>query len=93
VVDERYVWDERSYDAVAGAGLGWQLVQQILRTRPRIRNHIGAVLRVVAQADDGQWIAVVLIEERDDEYLVVSARRLEPDEAAAARQMIERGGQ
>jgi hypothetical protein len=91
VVDEWYRWDETSYDAVGAAGLGWQTVQEILRTRPRIRTHIGAVLRIVAQAHDGRWIVVALIEERDDESLVVSARLLNLDEITVAIQMIERG--
>ena len=92
MVGERYVWDETSYDTVAAARLNWQVVQEVLRTHPRVRLHIGAVLRIVAQASDGRWIVVALIEERDDEYLVVSARLLNPDEIAAAIQMIERGG-
>jgi hypothetical protein len=92
VVDERYVWDEASYDTIVAAGLRWQVVQEVLRARPRIRTHTGAVLRIAAQAGDGRWIVVALIEEGDDEYLVVSARPLEPDEAAAAVRMIERGG-
>jgi len=92
-VDEFYVWDEASYDAVAAAGLSWQLVQQILRTRPRIRTHVGAVLRILAQAPDGRWIVVALIEQTDDEYLVVAARPLDADETDAAQRMIERKGQ
>jgi hypothetical protein len=66
-------------------------VQLILRTRPRIRTHIGAVLRVVAQAPDGRWIIVSLIEQDDDTYLVVAARDLTVEESTAAQRMIEGG--
>lgn len=91
MVDEYYVWDDASYDAVAAAGLDWRLVQLILRTRPRIRTHIGAVLRVVAQAPDGRWIVVSLIEQEDDTYLLVGARELDVAESTAAQRMIEGG--
>lgn len=87
-VRETYVWDEDSYQAVAAAGLRWQAVVAVLRARPRIRSHIGAVLRIAAPADDGRWIVVALVERHDDEYLVVSARPLAPDEAATAARMI-----
>jgi hypothetical protein len=50
---------------------------------------LGSVLRVAAQAADGRWIGVALIEEADDEYLVVSARELSPSEVAAVTRMIE----
>ncbi len=90
-MDEYYVWDEASYDAVTAAGIDWRLVQLILRTRPRIRTHIGAVLRVVAQTPDGRWIIVSLIEQDDDTYLVVAARELTAEESTAAQRMIEGG--
>ena len=93
VVHDRYIWDEHSYDTVAANGLGWQAVQEILLyTTPRVRSHIGALLRVAAPDRDGRWIVVTCIEEQDNEYLVVSARFLEPDEAADAARMIEGGG-
>jgi hypothetical protein len=92
VVDEWYVWDETSYDSIVAAGLRWQVVQEVLRARPRIRTHTGAVLRVAARAGDGRWIVVALVEQGDDEYLVVSARLLSPAEATAAVRMIESGG-
>jgi hypothetical protein len=63
----------------------------VLRARPRLRQHIGAVLRIAAQASDGRWIAVALIEEDDDEYLVVSARELDTAEQQAVQHMIEGG--
>lgn len=49
------------------------------------------MLRVAAQAGDGRWIAVALVEEENDEYLVVSARELDADEVAAVEKMIEGG--
>jgi hypothetical protein len=88
-VGETYRFDERSYDALAAAGIGWQMALEVLRARPRLRHHIGAVLRIAAQANDGRWVAVALIEEDDDEYLVVSARELDAAEQQAVRHMIE----
>jgi hypothetical protein len=90
-VDESYRFDERSYDALAVAGVGWQAVLEVLRARPRLRQHVGAALRIAAQASDGRWVAVALIEEDDDEYLVVSARELDAAEQQAARNMIKGG--
>ena len=89
VVGDAYRFDEHSYDALAQAGIAWQTVLYVLRTSPRLRHHIGSVLRVAAQARDGRWIGVTLIEEADDEYLVVSARELGPAEVAAVTRMIE----
>jgi len=88
-VGDVYRFDERSYEALAANGIDWQTVLQVLRARPRVRQHIGAVLRVAAQAKDGRWIAVALIEEGDDEYLVVSARELDSEEVVAVTKMIE----
>jgi hypothetical protein len=89
-VDERYRFDERSYEALAAAGIRWQDVLDILQTRPRIRQHIGALLRIAAQTSDGRWFAVICIEDDDDdEYLVVSARALDETEIPAVRAMIE----
>ncbi|MEV5823052.1 hypothetical protein AB0L22_28225 [Micromonospora haikouensis] len=65
---------------------------QVLRARPRIRQHLGAVLRIAAPTADGQWIAVALVEDGDDEYLVVGARQLDPAEVDVVTKMLE-GGQ
>lgn len=56
---------------------------------PRCGPISGPVLRVAAQASDGRWIVVALIEETDDEYLVVSARELTATEQVAVVRMIE----
>jgi hypothetical protein len=90
-IEEAYRFDERSYDALAAAGISWQVVLDVLRARPRVRQHIGAVLRIAARANDGRWIAVALIEEDDDEYLVVSARELDTAEHQAVQRMIDGG--
>jgi hypothetical protein len=90
-VDEVYRFDERTYEALRAAGIDWLTVLQVLRARPRVRQHIGAVLRIAARSAEGQWIAVALIEESDDEYLVVSARRLDVGEVEAVTRMIEGG--
>jgi len=88
-VDEHYRFDDRSYDTLAAAGIQWQDVLYVLRASPRVRHHIGAVLRIAAQTADGRWLAVACIEEDDDEYLVVGARELDDAESAAVRAMIE----
>ncbi|HWG99282.1 MAG TPA: hypothetical protein VNV66_08165 [Pilimelia sp.] len=91
MVSERYRWDDRSYDKVTGAGLRWPQVIEALRNRPRVRLHLGAMLRIAARDDQGAWVLVTLIEEDDDEYLIVSARTLTEQEAAAAAVMTEGG--
>jgi hypothetical protein len=47
-VDAGYRFDDASYSALGKAGLSWQLAQEVLRTHPQVRQHIGAVLRVAA---------------------------------------------
>lgn len=47
------------------------------------------MLRVAAQARDGRWIVVALVEEADDEYLVVSARELSAVEVTSVVRMTE----
>lgn len=86
---DTFRFDERSYDALAAAGIRWQDVLEVVRARPRVRHHIGAVLRIAAQASDGTWLAVAAIEEDDDEYLIVGARELDEAEVASVRAMIE----
>jgi len=88
-VGDSFRFDERTYEALAAAGIGWQDVLEVLRASPRVRHHIGAVLRVAAQTSDGRWVAVACIEEADDEYLVVSARQLDDAEVTAVKAMIE----
>ena len=88
-MDERFRFDDSSYEAFAAAGIPWQDVLDVLRASPRVRHHIGAVLRIAAQTSNGVWLAVACIEEEDDEYLVVSARPLDEAEEAAVRAMIE----
>ncbi len=90
-MDETYRFDERSYDALDAAGVGWQAALQVLRAPRRVRQHIGAVLRVAAVTGDGRWVAVVLVEEDADQYLVVSARELQRDEARQIADVLERG--
>jgi hypothetical protein len=61
-------------------------------SRPRIVRHIGAVMHVVGAVPDGRLLAVALIEETDDEYVVVGARWLDENEAQPLRRLMERGG-
>ena len=88
-MEERYRFDDASYTTLGAAGVAWQRVLEVLHARPRVRHHIGAVLRIAAPASDGRWYAVALIEEDDDQYLVVSARELDDVERAAIAKMIE----
>ena len=90
-VEESYRFDDAAYDGLAAAGVSWQEVLHVLRTPPRVRHHIGSVLRVAGLSRSGRWIAVACIEEGDDEYLVVGARALSAEEAADVRKMIEGG--
>lgn len=83
-----YRFDEHSYDTLAAAGITWREVLHVLGTPPRVRHHIGAVLRIAGQTQAGRWIGVSLIEERDDDYLVVAARDLDEDEITAAKRML-----
>jgi hypothetical protein len=92
-VDDGSRFDNASYDALGKAGISWQTVQEVLRTHPQVRQHIGAVLRVAAPDRNGRWYVVALIEEADDEYLVVSARELGDTEVAALTRMTEGGNQ
>jgi hypothetical protein len=89
-VGDSYRFDDASYEALGNAGINWRSVLWVLRSSPRVRRHIGAVLQVAGLADDGRWIAVALIEEEsDDQYLVVSARVLSDPEVRAVQAMIE----
>jgi hypothetical protein len=90
-VGESFRFDERSYDTLAAAEIRWQDALEVLRAHPRVRHHIGAVLRIAAQTSTGVWLAVACVEEDDDEYLVVGARQLDDAEVAAVRAMIEGG--
>jgi hypothetical protein len=92
-MEERYNFDEASYDAIARAGLEWQDVLYVLNTKPVVRQHIGAVLRIAAVDRHDRWRVVALIEEEDDHYLVVSARLLDAAEIAAVEEMLRGGGQ
>lgn len=93
-VEDNYRWDEESYDRIAASGIPWQAVSAALRTHPRIRRHIGGDLTIAAPVPDWVtdklvWIAVELIEEDDDQYLVYDARELDVDEINACQKMIE----
>ena len=74
---------------MAAAGIRWQDVLEVLRTRPRVRHRIGKTMRVAAQTSAGTWLAVAAVEEDDDEYLIVGARELDEAEVAAVRAMIQ----
>jgi hypothetical protein len=89
---EVYRFDDDAYRTLGAAGIRWQDAVHVLHeARPRVRHHMGAVLRVAAEMPDGRWLAIALIEEGDDEYLVVGGRWLDDDEAATLSKITERG--
>lgn len=91
-MDEAYRFDDTSYTTLGAAGIDWRDVIHVLNhARPRVRQHIGSVLRIAAPSRAGTWLAVVLIEEEDDTYLVVGARHLDDGEVETTQKMIERG--
>jgi hypothetical protein len=90
--EETYRFDEAAYDTLGRAGVGWQSVLDVLHARPRLRQHIGSVLRIAAPDRTGRWLGVVLIEEDDDTYLVVAARELDNAERDTVQELLEGGG-
>jgi len=93
VVRETYRWDDESLARIAASGVPWRQVSYLLHeTRPRVRWHIGSVLRLAGLGQDGRWLAVTLVEESEDAYLVVTARYLDSDEQETIRKMLEGGG-
>jgi hypothetical protein len=91
---DTYRWDDDTYTALGAAGVPWQAVTYVLYdAQPRLRRFTGvAALTIAAATEDGRWLAVALIEEDDDEYLVVNAHWMSDAEAEAARRMTK-GGQ
>jgi hypothetical protein len=91
MVVARYRFDDCAYAALGQAGVAWQSVTDVLYAHPQLLQHVGEVLRIAAADRHGQWLAVVLIEEGDEEYLVVSARRLDTAEVRTITGMLEGG--
>lgn len=90
-MDHDYRFDEAAYDSLGRAGITWQSVLEVLHTSGRtVRMHVGAVLRVAGRDRTGRLLAVALIEESDDHYLVLAAREPHGDEAAMIARLIER---
>ena len=88
-MEERYRYNEASYDALNRAGVGWVAAHDVLYGERKVRRHLGSGLNIAGQARDGRWISVTLIEEEaDDEYLVVGARELDPAEAATVARLL-----
>lgn len=91
-MDEEYSWNDDSLQAIAANKVGWQDVIYVLRhAHPKIRKHVGANLWIIGRARDAQLIAVRLIEESDDQYLVVNARYLTGVELTNAEALLNRG--
>jgi hypothetical protein len=84
-VPDQYVYAPGALDRLARNGVPWQAVEWVLKVaRPVVREFIGvAVLRVTGADPDGHLVMVTCLEtDVSDTYEIVSARYLDPDEAA-----------
>lgn len=86
-----YRFDDDVFQRLGAAGLSWQDAIDVLQARPRYQRHVGAVLYIGGTDRRGRWIGLVLIEEQDDTYLVVSGRLLDNDEAGTIKRLLEGG--
>jgi hypothetical protein len=94
VPEEFYEFDEGTFERLARAGVSPQAVIQVLYgDRPVVRRHIGAALQIAGQDNTGNWLAVSLIEGRDDRYVVTGGRYLDEDEIAVVSRYVSREGQ
>jgi hypothetical protein len=74
VPEERYEFDDGTYDRLDAAGVSALSVLRVLHGGAVVRRHIGAVLNVAGMDQRGRWLAVSLIEsDLDDQYTVVGA--------------------
>ncbi len=88
-VDNRYEFDEESWDALEAASVSWLDVMVVLYGRPQLRQHVGSDgLIITGRMRNGRWLMVGLTERpgRDDVYVVRQAARLSQDQ----EQMIEK---
>ena len=85
-MEESYQFDDHTWEALAKAGVSPLSVTDVVHGRHRLRRHIGAVFQIAGQDRNGNWVGVIMIELDDDQYLVRSARYLEPDEVASIEQ-------
>lgn len=89
-----YRFDDQSYLALGAADVPWATAIWLLRhAHPVLRRSTGAVLQLAGITPDDRVLTLVLIEEDDDEYLVVTGRWPDTDEAALIRDILTRGGQ
>lgn len=88
---KRFRWDEHSYERIATAGIRWQDAIHILfHADRRVWYPTGGVLRVAGETPSGEWIAITLIEEGNDEYLIVAGRVLDDSEVTQLRSLFSR---
>ncbi|GAA3398352.1 hypothetical protein [Cryptosporangium minutisporangium] len=90
---ETYSFDEAAYERLRQAGITWRSVLDVLHIPPRLRQPIGAVLRVAGQDRDGRWLLVILIEDEasDNAFQIVTARELHDQEAAGIARLLDEG--
>jgi len=70
------------------AGITVMSVLHVLYHSRAVRRHIGAVLQLAGQDQDGRWLAVAAIELEDDNYQVVGARWLDDNEVTSVNKML-----
>lgn len=87
VPEERYIFEELTFQRLAEAEIGPLSVTDVLYGQQIVRRHIGATLQVAGYDRFGTWLAVALIEHDDDEYRVTSARYLDDAEIQAVARM------
>jgi hypothetical protein len=84
-------FDEDSYAALATAGMPWQDALYVLRDTGRTwRRHDGVLLRIAGRDRHGRWLGLVLVETRDDVYVLTGARYLDDDETEAIERLWRR---
>ena len=72
-----------TFERLARSGISPRAVLDVLYGTTLVRRHIGSALQVFGQDRAGSWLAVALIEEEDDHYVVFGARRLDDTEISA----------
>lgn len=83
-----YYFSPDAWERLAAAGVPVVAVLHVLYRTRTVRRHIGSVLQVAGQNQDGTWLTVALIEGTEDTYTVVGARWLDEAEIAAVRKML-----
>ena len=86
----RFLYDDRSFDALADAEVGWGEANGALRSAgSQIVRPVGTDgLAIVAHAPGNGWLVMGFVEQADDEWLLTDVRRLTEEESAAIDRMF-----